>query len=117
MTLQAQQSVLCPDISAGAAEFPIPAIIDDPEGLSMSGAAAPQIFGSQFKYADNPGALPATPAAREFLDQAFPVWDHASIWAGCHRTELFGVSANPHPRLVLKSRALHACSGSVCPHD
>ena len=82
-TLQAKQSVLCADITSGAAAFPIPAIIDKPDALRASGTLAPAFCGQHFTYADNPGALLSTPAARRLLDSAFPVSSPASIWDGC----------------------------------
>jgi len=85
--MQGQQYVYCGDVTAGAEDFPIPAIIDDPHGLRASGLGAPPLFPTGFSYAASAAELPMTPAARRFLDHVYPPRDAVDLWAGCRRTK------------------------------
>lgn len=86
--MQEQQHTFCDDISDGASPHAIPAVIDNHEGLQRSGIAAPLVLGDDFIFDDDPRHLRVTPAARDFLNEAYPPSKPADIWAGCSQTDL-----------------------------
>ena len=99
--MQEQQHVFCDDVSDGASPHAIPAVIDNYEGLQRSGIGAPLVLGDEFVFDDDPSSLRATPAARDFLNNAYPASKPANIWAGCSRTDF--------PHVPLKHRRVTHC--------